>query len=237
MADIIKKQGNQDEELDKVESTFNSVGNALNKGEAFLENNQKPIYIGIGIVTLLVVGVMLIKNFYIEPRDKEAKELIYGAEQFFARDSFQVALDGKDDVMGFLEIIDEYGSTKAGNLAKAYAGLCYKQLGDYETAIDYLEDFDADDKMIQPAVLGAIGDCYWDLDKDKPEKAIVYYKKAASADNEIITPFYNKRAAIAYLSMGENDKAIALLENIIKKYPQFSDMSDVKKYLEYAKSK
>ena len=44
----------------------------MNKGEAFLENNQKPIYIGIGIVTLLVVSVMLFKNFYIEPRDKEA---------------------------------------------------------------------------------------------------------------------------------------------------------------------
>jgi tetratricopeptide (TPR) repeat protein len=235
MADIIKKQGNQEEELDKVESTFNSVGNALNKGEAFLENNQKPIYIGIGIVTLLVVSVMLFKNFYIEPRDKEAKESIYGAEQMFVRDSFQSALDGKDDVMGFLEIIEEYGSTKSGNLAKAYAGLCYKQLGDYETAIEYLEKFDADDKMIQPSILGAIGDCYWDL--EKAEKAIVYYKKAASADNDIVTPFYNKRAAIAYLSLGENDKAVALLENIVKKYPQFSDMSDVQKYLEYAKSK
>lgn len=213
---------------------FENMDNALSTSEAFVEQNKQPILIGLGIAALVIIAVMCFKTYYLEPREQEAKQSIFAAEQFFAKDSFQLALDGKDEAMGFLEIIDEYGSTDAGNLAKAYAGVCYKQLGDNENAIKYLDKFSADDKMIQPAIKGAIGDCYWD--NGDTEKAISYYKKAASEKNEVIAPFYSKRAALACMSIGKNDEAVKLLETIINDYPAAPEVAEAKKMLQMAKS-
>lgn len=214
---------------------FDKADEVLNTGEAFIENNQKPIFIGLGIVAALVVGIILFKSAYLEPREQTAKESIFKAEQLFAMDSFQLALDGTEDAMGFLEIIDEYGCTDAGNIANAYAGVCYKQLGDNEKAIKYLEKFSADDAAIQYAIIGAVGDCYWDLGDAK--KAISYYKKAAAAENPVVTPFYKERAGIACMSIEDYTQAIALFEEILKKYPEYSNIMDVKKYIEVAKAK
>ena len=46
-----------------------------------------------------------------------------------------------DQYLGFIDIADDYSSTKAGKLANYYAGLSYLYLGEFENAIDYLEDF------------------------------------------------------------------------------------------------
>ena len=43
---------------------------------------------------------------------------------------------------GFLAIADEYSSTKAGNLAELYAGMSYAQMGNYEEAVKYLQNYD-----------------------------------------------------------------------------------------------
>ena len=75
---------------------------------------------------------------------------MYKAQNYFAVDSFQVALDGDNkDVMGFKEIASEYGITASGNLATAYAGICYYKLGQYEKAIKYLTQYDAGDDLFQ----------------------------------------------------------------------------------------
>lgn len=50
---------------------------------------------------------------------------------------------------------EQFSGTKAANLAKAYAGLCYAQLGQYDEAIKYLTEFDGKDQMVGPAVLAA----------------------------------------------------------------------------------
>ncbi len=230
MANDIKTK----EEESSIE-VFDKADEVLNSGEAFIENHQKPILIGLAAIALVVVGIIVLKSQYFEPREKEAQESIFMAEQFFAIDSFQLALDGKNDAMGFLDVIEEYGSTDAGNMAKAYAGICYKQLGDEEKAIEYLSKFSADDNVVQPSVLGSIGDCYWDL--GDANKAVTYYKKAAEGDNEFMTPYYNERAALAYMSLGQNDKALAVLEGIVKKYPSYSNISGIKKYIELVKNK
>ncbi len=56
-------------------------------------------------------------------------------------------------------MINEYGSTKAGNLAKIYAGVSYANLGQYDKALSYLKDFSGKDAMLSQLVNGAIGDC------------------------------------------------------------------------------
>lgn len=211
---------------------FENLDNALNESSQFIEKHQKPILVGLGIIFAVVVAVFCIKAYYLDPKEQEANESIYNAEQWFARDSFRLALDGNDEFVGFLDIIDDYGCTDAGNLANAYAGLCYKNLGENENAISYLEKFDADDKMVSKAIIGAIGDCYWDM--DNVQKAITYYEEAISEENAIIAPIYGKRLATAYLSLGENAKAVKVLDKLIKTYPNASNVQELNKLLQIA---
>ena len=67
------------------------------------------------------------------PQEKKAAAAIFKGEQYFAKDSFNLALNGNGaDFDGFEGIIDQYGSTASGNLAKAYAGICYFKMGETE---------------------------------------------------------------------------------------------------------
>jgi len=124
---------------------FESVQNALSKSEAFVEKNQKMLLYGFIAVIVVVCAVLGYKNYFLVPNEQRAQEAIFRAEQHFARDSFQLALHGDGMNMGFLAIIDEYGMTSTGKLARAYAGVSYKMLGDYEKAMSYLKKFSAND--------------------------------------------------------------------------------------------
>ena len=65
------------------------------------------------------------QGFYLEPLEQEAHADMYMAEIYFEKDSFNLALNGDGQYLGFLDIVDEYSLASAGNLANYYAGLCY----------------------------------------------------------------------------------------------------------------
>ena len=91
------------------------------------------------IVVVVVVGGFFGYKYLISgPRAEKAAAMMFVAEQQFAGDSFALALNGDGNFAGFLEVIDRYGSTDEGNLARHYAGICYLRLGEYQQALDYL---------------------------------------------------------------------------------------------------
>ena len=59
----------------------------------------------------------------------EAAALIAEAQNRFEQETpdYELALLGDDSGAGFLEVIERYGATPAGNLAKHYAGICYRR--------------------------------------------------------------------------------------------------------------
>ena len=211
---------------------FENVQNALSKSEAFVEKNQKPLLYGFAAIILIVSAVIGYQNYFLVPKEKEAQELVFRAEQHFKRDSFELALHGDGENLGFLAIIDEFGRTSTGDLARAYAGISYKALGDYEKAISYLKNFDAGDMALTPAVKGAIGDCYLEL--EEKEKAIAFFQKAAAANNDVVSPVYLQRTGLVYLSMGEYKKALSAFEEIKNKYASSQQAQDIDKYIQLA---
>lgn len=62
---------------------------------------------------------------YLEPRVVSAKDSIWGAEAYFNKDSFDLALNGDGAVSGFLAVAEKYGNTPSGNMAQYYCGICY----------------------------------------------------------------------------------------------------------------
>jgi len=223
---------NNAEEKDELQQ----VNEALSRSEQFIEKNQKNILIGLAAIVLLVAGILFFRHSYLVPKEKAAQEMIFIGEQYFAADSFKVALQGDGaEYIGFEGIIDDYGATKTAKLASAYAGLCYKNMGNYEKAIDYLSKSNADDIMVSPSLVGSIGDCYVEL--GKPEKAISYFEKAADTDNELLSPIYLMKAARVYESLEKYGKALKIYDRIKKDYPKSQEGLDVEKFIERAQAK
>ncbi len=207
------------------------VGEIVSKSELFIENHSKKIIYGIIAVAFIVGAVLGVKHGYLIPQEKKAAAAMFKGEQYFARDSFALALNGNGaDYMGFEAVIDQYGNTDAGNLAKAYAGICYYKMGDTQKALDMLKSFKGKDQMVSPAIIGLIGDCYVGLGNTR--EGIGYFEKAAKeADNEVISPIYLKKAGIAYESLKEYQKAVDAYTTIKNKYYTSMEASDIDKYI------
>jgi len=220
---------------DTTEDRIVAVEEALSKTEQFIERNQRIITYVIGgliLVTLLVFGY---RKFVSLPKEKAAQTAIYMAEYYFEQDSLELALNGAGESIGFLGIIDDYGSTASGNLASYYAGICYLNLGDYEEAINNLRKFSGDDVIVPGMALGAIGDAYMQLGDVK--KAISYYLDAASKNaNEFSSPAFLVKAGWAYEINKEFDKALDMYEKIKKEYPKTREARDIDKYIARAKA-
>ncbi len=207
------------------------VGEFVSKSERFIENNSKKIIYGIIAVALVVGAILGFKHGYLIPQEKKAAAAIFKGEQYFAKDSFNLALNGNGaDFLGFEGIIDKYGSTASGNLAKAYAGICYFKMGDTKNAIAKLKSFSGDDSMISPAIVGLIGDCYVNMGDVK--EGVGYFEKAAKkADNVVISPVYLKKAGIAYESLKQYDDAVKAYTTIKEKYYNSTEAADIDKYI------
>lgn len=156
---------------------------------------------------------------------------MFKGELYFDRDSFALALNGNGaDYEGFEAIIDQYGNTDAGNLAKAYAGICYYNMGEPEKALDLLKSFKGKDNMVSPAITGKIGDCY--VEMGNTQEGISYFEKAAKeADNDVVSPIYLKKAGLAYESLQQYDKAVQAYTTIKDKYYTSMEASDIDKYI------
>ena len=220
----------------KTEDQFAQVGGALTKTEQFFENNQDKIVKFFGIIVTIVALFLGYQKFYLEPLEKEAQTEIFNAEINFAKDSFNLALNGDDQYLGFLDIADDYSNTKAGKLANYYAGLSYLYLGEFENAIEYLEDFKSEDIVLSSLSIGCIGDAYLELgDQDK---AMDYYKDAANNhENEFTTPrFLMKQATIHELQENYED-ALDIYNIINDDYRQSREGQNVAKYISRAKNR
>lgn len=214
---------------DHNEDSFENVEHALTNTEQFIENNQKTITAIVIALIVIIGGYYGIKKLYVQPLEKEAQENIFGAQEFFAKDSFQLALDGDNSSLGFLDIIDEYSFTDAGNLANYYAGLCYLHLGQFDIATDYLESFSSDDEIVAQIAKGAIGDAYMELD-DK-ETAVKYYKEASNYNNEFTAPTYLLKLGMAQEELGLYDEALEAYNTIKDQYKASNEGRLVDKYI------
>lgn len=204
---------------------------AIKQAKDFWGRFSKPItYIG-GLVILLAGGYLVYKNFFVGPKEKKASEAISRAQQYFAQDSLDLALNGDGSAAGFLKISKTYSGTKAGNLAHYYAGAIYLRKEDYNNAIKQLEDFSTDASQVQSAAWRMLGDAY--ASTGKAEKGAEYYEKAGKLNekDEYTSSENLYRAAMAYEVAKKTEKATELLKALKEKYPKSTAAQQAEKYL------
>ncbi len=211
------------------DDSFENVESALTKTEQFIEDNQKLISFAAIALIIIVGGYWAFKKLYMEPLQKEAQENVFQAQQYFQTDSFNLALNGDGMNPGFLEIIDQYGSTDVGELSEYYAGACYLNLGDYENAIDYLKGFSTDEPVLRATAQGATGDAFLELGNN--DEAIKWYNKASNSDNEVIAPVYLFKLGLLYEQSGKKEQALEAYNKIKNDYENSSEARQIDKYI------
>ena len=221
------EQKNQNEHL--------NVEDALTQSDAFLIKYKNAIIGGVVAVIIIVAGFIMYKNLYAEPREEKAQAALFKGQEYFEQDAFEQALNGDSiGYAGFLKVADDYSGTKAANLAKAYAGICYAQLGKYEDAVKMLDSFDGSDQMVAPAILGAAGNCYAQLGQlDKAASTLL--SAADKADNNTLSPIFLLQAGEILVKQGKYDDAVNAYTKIKDKYFQSYQAMDIDKYIEQAK--
>ncbi len=226
---MAKNKTQQEDNLQELES-------ALTRTEQFIEDNQKIISYVIGGIIFVVVAYLGFNKFYLQPKEDEALSQMFMAENYFEKDSFNLAINGDGNYLGFLDIIDDYGITKSANRAKYYTGISYLYLGQYEDALDYLKSFKIDDLLLAPIAEGAQGDAFMEL--GETDSALKQYKKAYSiSDNELTTPIYMMKAANLLELMDELEDALSLYEEIKEKYPTSAEGTNIDKFIARVKLK
>ena len=220
----------------KTDDQFAQVENVLSKTEQYIEDNQNKLMKIVAAVVAVIALFIAYQNLYLEPQALEAQSEMFNAEIYFEKDSFNLALNGDGQYLGFIDIADQYSSTKQGKLANYYAGLSYLYLKDYDNAIDYLNDFKSDDIVLSSLALGSIGDAYLELD-DK-DKALSYYKKAANNDeNSFTTPRYLMKQALILEYNNEYDGALEIYLNIQENFNESRESQNIDKYIYRAKNR
>ncbi len=218
------------EKTTKANENLKEVEHALTTAELFFEKNAKLISIIFGAAVVLALLLLATHRFYTIPHEAKAKEQIFTAEQYFEKDSFNLALNGDGNYPGVLDIVDNYGRTPAGNLAKYYAGISYLHIGKYKEAIEYLENFKTDDLLLKPVATGAIGDAYAEL--GNKDKAIKYYTEASEMkSNKFTSPIYLLKAGRMYEMMGNKEKALSNYQIIKDKYNDSNEARLADKYI------
>ena len=203
---------------------------ALVKPEAFAMKYRKAIIIAVAAIIIAVVGGFLYQAYVAQPREDKASTALAKGQEYFDAEQFDKALKGDGTgYMGLLNIINDYSSTDAANLANLYAGLCYANLNKWNDAVKYLDAYSpADDAMVSPAAIAALGNAYAHI--NQLDKAIDNLEKAAE--------MADKQAKDGTLleSQGKKDKALELYKKIKANYvnAQLVQSQEIDKYIERA---
>ena len=224
------------EEMDsRTAEVFNSLDETANKTEEWVAANQKYIFIVVGALALFALLFVAYERFVKEPKEAEAANEIYQAQQFFAqaeqasstqKDSlYTMALTGGEGKLGLVDVANKFSGTNTGNVANYYAGFAYLKTGKYKEAIASLEDFSTKEPVLKALSYGGIGDAFAQL--TNLEEALNYYQKAAAVDNSFTAPKFLLKSAKIAIELGKANEAVKALEQIKSEYVDSAEYAQV----------
>ena len=205
-----------------------AVVEAVSKTEQFFNKNGKKLGILTVLVIVLAAGIFLWSKFIDAPQKEEAKGAMAYAEEAFRNFDYETALNGNAEFAGFAEIIDTYGS-KAGESVYFYAGICALNLNDWESAIEYLKQYNGDDAILSARAKACLGDAYTGL--EDYSAALGCFEDAANVIDNIYAADYLLKAGATAEKLGQNDKALGYYLIIKDKYQQSFVGYDIDKYI------
>ncbi len=196
-------------------------------GDFFERNKNMLLAVAAGIA--LLAGGIFFYSQYRDGLNKEAQEEMFQAQYYFESDSLNKALKGDGNNLGFTQIADEYGSTKAGELAHFYAGYALLKQGKFQDAIEHLEKFDNGDLLVQARAYALTGDAYAELN-DLDNAAKKYKQAAEYKPNKYFSPTYLMKLGMVQEAQKDYAAAAQTYDKIIKEYYESAETPDARKW-------
>ncbi len=214
----------------KKNSGASSDDATLEHLQLFYEKNKKLINGAITAILVIGLGIFAYFKLYQGPREEKASAKVFYAQQYFAADSLQLALQGDGQHPGFLKITRDYSGTKTANLSHYYAGICYLRLGNFKSAIKQLEDFNGKGTLLTTAAAGALGNAY--LESGNTNKAIEHFKEATKDPKDVVqTPLYLSELGSAYELSKQPEEAKKVYVRIRDEFPTSMQARDIDRRL------
>lgn len=201
------------------------------KATTFYGNNKKNISIGI---TALVVIVFAVVVYFKNRADNNEKAVTQLGSIFQTYDAgqFQVAIDGipERNIPGLKAIVDNYGNSQTGELARLYLANAYLLTGKADDALRNFEECTPADDLLAAARLSGIAASHEARGDHK--QAAEYFEKAATKFPKDINAAENlSNAARNFGQAGEKTTAIELYRRIKKGYPGTSFARDADRFI------
>ncbi len=223
--------------LSKKELKEDPILTSIGQAKTFYESYRKYISYAVTALIVVVVGVVIFMNNRRANDEKAATELgkVYRIYDAGASDKTQyaVAINGQPErgIMGLKKIVDEYGGSHSGELARFYLANAYFNSGQYDEALKNFESFSSDDRSLRASAMAGSAACY--EAKHDMAKAAGKYEQAASVagTDGALTPEYINNAGRAYGLAGEKEKAVEIFKRLKKDYPTSTFARDADRYI------
>ena len=227
-----KRTGEDTQIRIEEDDTLVDIVEVRDQGLDFFERNRNLIIGAVVGLIVLIAGALLYQTFIKAPAERDAAEQMQQAQYQFEQDSFSLALTNPGQgYPGFLDIAENYGSTASGNLANYYIAVSYLNLGKYDAALDYLNDFDAEGDLLPAMAAGVRGDIQSELNKF--DDAIAAYEEAVdeSGDNYVTGGYYLNKLALLLRKEGRTEEAREAFQRLKSEFTQSTEAQQADKYL------
>ncbi|HTX18715.1 MAG TPA: tetratricopeptide repeat protein [Bacteroidota bacterium] len=201
------------------------------KAQTWYDENRKRVSVVGGILLVVALGLWFYSNNLRANNDRATTDFAR-VFTFYDNGQYLIAINGipERNIVGLQSIVDNYGSTTAGNIAKFYLANCYYNTQDYDKALKYFDDFSGGTSLLANSAIAGVAACY--EAKGDYKKAAENYEKAAlknaddpnAADNLL-------NAGRDYVKAGEKDRAVELLKRLKRDYPTSLAARDVDRYI------
>jgi tetratricopeptide (TPR) repeat protein len=216
--------------LSKKEIKEDKLVTTYYKAIAFFEENKNRLAMYAGILAVVILAIVLFMN------NKKKNNEIAGTElarvmNIYDSGNYLEAIEGRagTKLIGLKKLVDLYGSTENGEIAKIYIANSYNYLGKLDDANKYYQDYSGSNKMFKATALA--GQASYQAYKNNYEKAADLYKKAAFVtDTDVLNPEYLLQAGINYMAAGKNSDAKELFDKIKKDFPTSTAFREIDKY-------
>ncbi len=200
----------------------------------FVQKYSKVIILS-AVAIIVIVGLVLFIRSNNAKNEANAAKALSRIEKYYLEGSYENALNGNDSlptvrgekIVGLVKIVEEYGSTAAGERAALYAADCYFNLKKTSDAKIYYEKIlKSDIDVIKTGGLAGTAACN-EIDKNYSEAAENYLKAAELIPDDMQKLRYMYFAGLCKEKLGDTEAALKIYRDIVNlnKYGEFNNLA------------
>ena len=222
--------------ITKREIKHDALVDTYFSSRAWYSENKKQVST-IGAVSLIVVLAIW---FYFN--NQNTKNISASSDfgkifSFYDNSQFDIAKNGQPEqnILGLDGIVENYGSSQTGNLAKIYLANIELQKNNIARAKELFEDFSTNDEILNASAKAGIGACL-EAEKKYLDAAKNFEKASKYSTIENLNAEYLNNAARNYSLAGENEKALEIYKIIKSEYSVSIAARDVERFISELKT-